>query len=140
MRAMVSNLCSIWLSAYNLLISNNIFLLELYKENLQTTTFLFTQDWLNYYRLSSVSSCPFIALHKQYNERSLSMIVFSLSCFYIVVCSFAYLSIPFRFLFCWCIVYLYCIRLHCVLVIYLFRTYTDVVVGLLITSSMYVSV
>ena len=88
----------------SILLSTNDCALDLYNDDLQTTTVLFirnfTPGWLNYHHLSSTLSCPFIVQRKLSNERSWSRtFVLPLSrelyCDYIVVCAFAYLSIPF---------------------------------------------
>ena len=60
----------------SLLFLSHSYSLDLYNDNLQTTTVFFTrnftQGWLNSNYSSSAFSCPFIVQHKQSNERSRS--------------------------------------------------------------------
>ena len=97
---------------------------DLYNGDRQTTTVLFTrnftQGWLNSYYSSFALSGPFIVVEH--------------SCFRFLKSSIA---TPFLFVYCVHIASC-CVRLRCILVIYLFHTHTDVIVGLLITTSMYI--
>ena len=120
-------------NACSLVFSHN-YSLDFYNGNLQTTTVLFTlnftQDWQNsYHKLSSILCCPFIDLHNQFNWHSWSRTcVFSLS--QELYCDFIFF-LMYNVQSC-------CVRLCWAFVIYLFHTHTDVV-GLLITSSVYIS-
>ena len=114
----------------SLLFLSHKYLLNLYNGDLQTTTVLFTrnftQGWLNYYYwLLSVLFCPFIVQHNQYNERSWNRT-------FVFLCSQElHCDLIFDHNVC-----SYCVRLVCAFVIYLCHTHINVVVGLLIISSM----
>ena len=68
--------CSILFSAYNLFVSNNTCLLDLYRGERQTTTVSFgrnfTQGWLNSYYSLLALSWPFICASDQSDEGSWS--------------------------------------------------------------------
>ena len=69
------NICSLSLSAYNHFVSNNSCSIQwrssIHEYSLYTQC-VFTQDWLNYYWLSSSLVCTFIVQHNQSNESSWS--------------------------------------------------------------------
>ena len=97
--------CSIFLSAYNLFVSNNTCSLNLYSAVLKTTTVLFTfdaslhkTDWIT---TACCLSCPFIVLHKQSNQHIWSCI-FVLSLSREFYCNFIFI----------CVLCTYCLLLH----------------------------
>ena len=123
-------------SAHTICISTNTCSSDLYIGDLQTTTVLFTRkvsshttDWITTNSLSSVLSCPFLIQHNQNfryvlgAERPCSRLLDN--------------SIATSFLFVYN-AHSCCFRLRCAFVTYLFHTHTDIVVGLLITGSMYI--
>ena len=92
----------LFLSAYNLFVTA-----EISNHDCSHTQRVYTQDWLNYFCLSSALSCPFIVLHSLTNvfevecscSRCLDGCIVTTLLFvywvHIVVCAFAYLSILF---------------------------------------------
>ena len=94
---------------YSILLSTNNCSVNLYNGNLPTTTVLFThnfsQVWLNSCCSLSALSCHFKVQPNQSKEHSWSRMFMSSNsiatsflfvyCIHIVVCVFAYLSIPF---------------------------------------------
>ena len=107
-----------------------------------------TQGWLNYFSLPSVLSWPFIVQQSQLNERSCSRLLKNSTVTTLLILhSHTYLSV--HAYYCWirrsmyllaCICLHIAVRLCCVCVIHPSHTHTDVIVCLLITSSVYVCV
>ena len=120
------NMCLVSIKYNNNYNNNCCWLFSLHfsspKRCLHHTQRVFTQDWLNSYYSFSALSCLLIAL------RNCLKNVLEVEC-----------SIVTLFLFVYSVdIVSCCVSLRCVLVIYLFYTHTDIVVGLLITRSVYV--